>query len=185
MGSFRNPAGVAFKLQNIRQVATGQGLEHASKTDRDVWRDLGGSPEVVRKVAALIRAQDVSPAEVDAIGPEEEFVEGRVMTAAHKRRERSGKARSELLRARSGRGPLRCDACQDGPKIDTPDTREAGFEAHHTLPLASSGVRATRLRDLALLCATCHRLIHRLMHVRRVWVSVEQLEVELAAHAET
>lgn len=34
--SFRNPDGVAFKLQNIRQVATGKGLGNVSKADREV-----------------------------------------------------------------------------------------------------------------------------------------------------
>src|SRR2546428_7519523 len=42
--SFRNPAGVAFKLQNLRQVATGKGLANVSDTDRLVWGELGNDP---------------------------------------------------------------------------------------------------------------------------------------------
>ena len=39
--SFRNPDGVAFKLQNIRQVATGKGLGNVSQMDRTIWSELG------------------------------------------------------------------------------------------------------------------------------------------------
>lgn len=53
--SFRNPAGVSFKLQNIRQVATGQGLDHTSATDRAVWDELGSRPQEVAKLAKVIR----------------------------------------------------------------------------------------------------------------------------------
>jgi len=30
----------------------------------------------------------------------------------------------------------------------------------------------TRLTDLALLCANCHRLIHRVIAVRKEWVTI-------------
>src|ERR1700687_641779 len=39
--SFRNPDGVAFKLQNLRHVATGKGLGNVSETDRAVWAEFG------------------------------------------------------------------------------------------------------------------------------------------------
>ena len=36
-----------------------------------------------------------------------------------------------------------------------------GFaECHHLLPLAA-GARETRLADLAIVCANCHRMLHR------------------------
>jgi 5-methylcytosine-specific restriction enzyme A len=53
--TFRNPAGVAFKLQNLRQVATGVGLGHVSAMDRAVWSDLGRDKAKVSQLAALIR----------------------------------------------------------------------------------------------------------------------------------
>jgi len=54
--SFRNPAGVAFKLQNIRQVATGRGLSNVASMDRVVWSELGTNPDRVRALAVAIRA---------------------------------------------------------------------------------------------------------------------------------
>ena len=53
--SFRNPDGVVFKLQNLRQVATGKGLGNVSRTDREVWGELGNNQRRVRELATLIR----------------------------------------------------------------------------------------------------------------------------------
>jgi 5-methylcytosine-specific restriction enzyme A len=45
-------------------------------------------------------------------------------------------------------------------------------ECHHTLPLSEAAfVRKTRLRDLAIVCANCHRMLHR----GRPRISVEAL----------
>lgn len=170
---FRNPDGVVFKLQNIRQVATGKGLGNTAKRDREVWADLGEQPDLVKTIAAVIRASKgtVVP-EVDA---DEEFREGRIVTATHMTRERSASLRRKVLSKLSGKKPA-CEACNDGPKIDKAELWDASFEVHHKLPLAATeGDRSTRLQDVALLCASCHRAIHRLMSRERRWVSVEEL----------
>ncbi len=56
--------------------------------------------------------------------------------------------------------------------------RGEGFiECHHTKPLASPGQTVTRLDDLALLCSNCHRMVH----LRRPMLSVEDLRRALTA----
>jgi 5-methylcytosine-specific restriction protein A len=35
------------------------------------------------------------------------------------------------------------------------------MECHHKVPFGHGTVRATKLADLALVCANCHRIIHR------------------------
>ena len=52
--TYRNADSVAFKLLNIRAVATGKGLKNVSTTDRAVWRELGSNPKKVRRIANLI-----------------------------------------------------------------------------------------------------------------------------------
>lgn len=50
-----------------------------------------------------------------------------------------------------------------------------------TKPLAQvEGPAKRTLSDLALLCATCHRLIYRAIHMRRTWVSVQELAALLS-----
>lgn len=180
---FRNPAGVAFKLQNLRQVATGRGLGNVSATDKAVWDDYGKKQHIVHALAVQIREQgdiaELITEDVAAIAPDEEFVEGRVLTALHKVRERSPKLRRQLLTKRREVGALSCDACGDGPKISDSALAEAGFEGHHVVPLANGAARRTKVGEMALLCATCHRLIHRAMSVRRTWMSVEELRGQI------
>src|SRR5512135_2132027 len=46
--SFRNPDGVAFKLQNLRSVATGKGLKNTSITDKTVWEEFKSNRKLVK-----------------------------------------------------------------------------------------------------------------------------------------
>jgi len=57
-------------------------------------------------------------------------------------------------------GSLACEACGfDFGREFTPSVEYA--EVHHVLPLADVvGSRPTRLEDLAVLCANCHRVAH-------------------------
>lgn len=177
--SFRNPAGVGFKLQNIRQVATGRGLGNVSALDRAVWQEFGAAPELVQRLVEAIGigivAGGIDETDVAAVEADEEFVEGRILTAVHRRRERNPRLRERLIAKRREAAALRCECCGDGPKVPRPELGLAGFEVHHVVPLAQSTGTATRLADLALLCATCHRLIHRAMHMQRRWIGVPEL----------
>jgi len=184
--SFRNPEGVAFKLQNLRHVATGKGLAKVSATDREVWSDFGGNPGLVKTLAASIRSEAKavqSTPEPPEGNDDEEFPEGRLLTAVHKRRERHPGLRLKLVRKRaSSPAGLICDACGDGPKTRDVHLQDAGFEAHHLVPLATASPvgTSTKLNDLALLCATCHRLIHRTIQRSRKWITLPEFRALLS-----
>jgi len=57
--------------------------------------------------------------------------------------------------------------------------RGLGFiECHHTKPLATLGTGTkTHIDDLALVCANCHRMIHR----RKPWLSIAELKGMISA----
>lgn len=169
--SFRNPDGVSFKLQNLRQVASGKGLANVSKTDREVWAAFGHKPEEVATLAALIGEVGASPDadSLPAVATDEEFFEGRLVTATHYRRERSPKLRAKLLAARAKGGKLCCDGCGWSPGLIDALIADAAFEAHHLEPLAATGPRRNSIADLALLCANCHRLLHRWIALKGEW----------------
>ncbi len=114
--SFRNSDGVAFKLQNLRQVATGKGLGNTSKMDQEIWKELGSDREKTKHLANLIRSgiriiegvkEDFSEYEV--------FPEGRMVTETHLKRERDIRIRGKLLDKRMLEGGLTCDMCGCGP----------------------------------------------------------------------
>ncbi len=99
--SFRNPDGVAFKLQNLRQIDTGKGLGNVPKIDREVWDEFAATPDRVKEIAALIRAGITTLHRVRENEAEYEvFAEGRVVTETHLKRERNSKLRIRLIEQR-------------------------------------------------------------------------------------
>lgn len=174
--SFRNPDGVAFKLQNIRKVSTGAGLGNVSNTDRQVWNDFGRSPETVKELAAqirkgitLIKSEDSDSADDD------DFLEGRVLTLLHKRRERNSRIRAKLLRSRRANHDLCCEMCGGKSAVSDPAFEDAMFEAHHRVPIsASKGERMVTIAEMALVCANCHRLVHRVIAKEKRWVDIDE-----------
>lgn len=177
--TFRNPDGVGFKLMNIRQVATGKGLGNVSNMDRQVWAEFGQRPDEVHRIADAIKTGITIVGSEQLPHVEEELPEGRLLTALHVRRERNPKVRKMLLDDRRTAG-LRCEICHiTRPELDS-SLQEAMFEAHHLVPLSEAGERKTKLNDLALLCACCHRLIHRAMSSKAAWISIPEAQITIA-----
>lgn len=173
--SFRNPDGVAFKLQNLRQVATGKGLGNVSRADRAVWEELGSDPKRTKELARLIKTGIQVVSEVREDSPAYEvFAEGRVVTETHLRRERDPRLRDRLLADRRSKAALRCEMCGRVPDVTDVALSESIFEAHHIIPLSVGAERKTRLSDMALLCACCHRIIHKAIAIKGSWLSVAQ-----------
>ena len=90
--------------------------------------------------------------------------EGKKQWYRHLRRERDrALVRRKKRKVKADTGKLRCEACHfDFEQVFGP-TMEDFCEVHHRKPLSSKdGERETPLGDLAVLCANCHRAIHRL-----------------------
>jgi len=173
--TFRNPDGVAFKLMNLRAVHTGKGLKNVSAMDKVIWDEFGNNREELLSVAAEIRKAIENPeVELDQYHDEVEFSEGGLLTRRHKSRERNRNIRKKLLDSRQKKGQLSCDMCDLKPSISDQRFIDALFEAHHVIPLAQSQANKTRLKDMALLCANCHRLIHRAISLEKRWLSISE-----------
>jgi hypothetical protein len=90
--------------------------------------------------------------------------EGLPVLRAHLRRERrSAELARKLKRATLKRtGRLACQVCDFDFASTYGRYGEGYIEAHHLTPLAESddGI-ITRITDLALVCANCHRMLHR------------------------
>jgi 5-methylcytosine-specific restriction enzyme A len=174
--TFRNTDGVVFKLQNLKQVATGRGLTNVSQMDKRIWEEFGNAPDRIAEVSAsIVEALKLRPHPSLVLSSEEEFAEGRLLTSLHIQRERSPKLRAKLLAVRFNRGLLSCDIC-NCTSVDMPKGLEdAIFEVHHTIGLSVAGPRITRLSDVALLCACCHRLLHRMISAKGRWVGIDEI----------
>jgi 5-methylcytosine-specific restriction protein A len=178
---FRNANGVYMKLCNYLRFDpdyTGEGLKRGGKLEEEIWNEFTGDPKRLTEVATSILAgmTEVS-APTDsiqaALDEDEEFPEGRVLTQLHKRRERNRKVtkkkKSKMLEET---GILACEVCGFDFQEVYGELGEGFAECHHRKPLSTlTKSKNTRLSDLAIVCANCHRMLHR----TRPWKSVEEL----------
>ncbi len=167
---FRNPNGVYMKLCNFLRLDPsyeGVGLDAGSKKDEEVWDEFADDRERLHRVAEAIRAWVESPPENDMVSSDidEDFEasEGRIILRQHKFRERNtslvSKKKSLALQEF---GVLRCEVCRFAFNEQYGTLGEGFIECHHMVPLSQLRPgQPTRLKDLALVCANCHRVLHR------------------------
>ena len=121
--------------------------------------------------------EQASSSDIGELQEIDEAEEGRVLTRAHLVRERSRKLveakRTAVLRTT---GTLACEACGFDFAVTYGDRGTGFIEVHHAFPihLLVPGTK-TKLDDLHLLCANCHRMIHS----RRPWLTLDQLRAYL------
>jgi len=183
--TFRNANSVYMKLMNFRRLdplytSEGKtGLARGAKAEEDVWAEFAGDVLRCQKVAAAIKATLYEP-EIGAAWSEmdnngiQEAPEGRLLTRVHIARERNQKlADSKRAQAMRKNGKLACEVC-DFDFAAVYGDRGTGFiECHHIKPVESFAQgHKTQLDDLALICANCHRIIHRY----RPWLSIEAVK---------
>lgn len=104
---------------------------------------------------------------------DEGFLEGRLLSRLHKLRERNPivvqKKKRETLKST---GALVCEICGFDFADFYGDLGEGYAECHHLLPLSASGpIQRTKVSDLAIVCANCHRVLHR----SKIYLSIRSL----------
>jgi 5-methylcytosine-specific restriction protein A len=108
----------------------------------------------------------------------QEAPEGRLLTRKHLARERNRKlVDSKRKQALRKHGKLACEACGFDFAARYGHRGDGFIECHHTKPVATllEGHK-THVDDLALVCANCHRMIHR----AKPWLSIANVR-ELVA----
>ncbi|MGW0393909.1 HNH endonuclease [Streptomyces sp. NPDC003042] len=105
--------------------------------------------------------------------------EGRLLARWAISRERNPALRSrKIAQVRKLGLPLRCTVCTFDFGSVFGSLGDGYIEVHHVLPLHISGPRETKLNDLALLCANCHRMCHR-SHRGASWRTPDELKAEM------
>jgi 5-methylcytosine-specific restriction protein A len=180
---FRNANGVYMKVMNFRRFDEAyskqgkKGLTRGNKLEEEVWNIFGSDAARLTATAEAIRKQLVNDDYEDAT--EEELVseaeEGRLLTRVHTRRERNRRLiKDKKANVLKQKGRLACEVC-DFEFFAVYGERGDGFiEVHHKLPVHTlSAGSKTRLEDLAVVCANCHRMIH----AKSRWLGIEELRV--------
>ena len=171
---FRNPNGVGLKLSNflaIDPTYDGKGMQSFSKLDKLVFEGFKSKKKLLADLARNIKDTVLNESlnnKLYAIGEEAEdssmFVnEGAVIYRLHKYYERNNKINNQKKAIHLKKyGQLDCEACDFNFHKTYGDLGKGYIECHHTTPLSQiSGESITTLDDLALVCANCHRMIHR------------------------
>jgi 5-methylcytosine-specific restriction protein A len=180
---YRNPNGVYMKAMNFRRldpafIEQGKvGLSRGNRLEEEVWNDFAGDPAKLARTAAAIRAAAAAPDLTGltelAGGDDPEAEEGRILSVLHRRRERDRQLPAQKkARAIAETGKLECEGCGFNFEVTYGERGRGVIEVHHTVPLHALAPGAkTRLSDLALLCANCHRVVHAGRH----WLTIEEL----------
>jgi 5-methylcytosine-specific restriction protein A len=183
---FRNPDGVYMKLCNFLRLDpsyAGKGLSRGAKGEEVVWNLYSGNRSDLREIADAIRVTGERQIQVRLTQPldedEETFPEGRLLTREHKTRERNRqlveRKKKAILKLN---GTLECEVCCfDFFKTYGELGREFA-ECHHQVPLSDlREARETKLSELKIVCANCHRMLHR----ARPWKTISELKAMISA----
>ncbi|MGW5680335.1 HNH endonuclease [Nonomuraea sp. NPDC003754] len=179
--TFRNANGVArktFDLATHHPAYTGRPT-NGGALDLQVIEAFLERPDEMAHAAELMRDGlrpngDLTAFPLLSGEPDEDYSapEGRLLLRRHLTRERSPKLRRRKIESvlKNG-GQLACEACGFDFQKQYGERGSGYIECHHVIPLHQAGEGHTKLVDLALICANCHRMIHR----RAPWPTPAQL----------
>jgi 5-methylcytosine-specific restriction enzyme A len=182
--TFRNANGVARKTVDI---ATHHPNYERAQTkggsiDEEVLQEFLDHPAQMHEVAEALRQaiRDDSITEQLAVPIDDEDAEakeGRLLQRQHFIRERDNKLRRKKIADFLKTHPrVLCEACGFDFEATYGQRGREYIEVHHLIPLHESGETKTNLVDLMLLCANCHRMVHR----SAPWLSAGELRGLLA-----
>lgn len=165
--AFRSPSSVQRKGENLRTSREGYvgKRTRGSALDLEILTDFARDSTGVLAEAAAARKwfEGSSAYRLPATEDDELAVlEGELGMRYHLVRERSRGLRAKKIASVLAAGsPVACEIC-GFDFSQTYGPRGKGYiEVHHIRPLHESGSTRTTLADLALVCANCHRVIHR------------------------
>lgn len=171
---FRNPNGVSMKLNNFKAIDPeydGKGMDRYSKLDEEVFFEFQKNNDRLKRIAKQIK-KTVSDSELTKnlyrIGDDDEeeqlkVKEGKVIYKLHKHRERNPKLNKKKKENYLKKyGKLDCEICGFDFYEIYGELGKGFMECHHKTPLSEiEGESLTSIDDLALVCANCHRMLHR------------------------
>jgi Restriction endonuclease AspBHI N-terminal/HNH endonuclease len=184
---FRSPSSVQRKTADLASAHPDYGgvTTRGGQLTKQIVAEFIERPGEMLSAADQIKSAITStdPDVLNAIATREQdeieeatAVEGRVLQRMHRFRERNARLRKQKIDSvRRGGGALACQVCGFDFAQRFGSHGEGYIEVHHVLPLHETGTAETRLSDLALVCANCHRMSHRRLARTGTWPSPEEL----------
>jgi len=175
---FRNPNGVGRKTADIathHPQYSGRPT-HGNALDEQVMARFLTEPDVMHAMAESIRVSVANGEPPDfprEVGYDDESeMEGRYLLRWHAYRERKPGLRRRKIESVRRRGdPIVCEVCEFDFERYYGERGRGYIECHHVEPLHITGQREVTIRELALLCSNCHRMIH----TKPPWLTLDEL----------
>jgi HNH endonuclease len=158
---YLSEVGIEFK----NSVVSGKGIT-ATEVNTIYEYGFGTVGSIMRK---LYEANNIGFTEDD-----EGFPEGKLVLKQHLVRERN----REVIKLAKERfiqqhGKLFCEVCEFDFNAHYGGIGEGYIEGHHTKPISEMAENEeTKVEDIALVCANCHRMLHR----KRPWLTINELK---------
>lgn len=181
----RSPDGVLHKLRSFSRLDTPHtGKDHTltGTLEKAIWDEFGANSNLLIKTAESIvtghKQLQRMPVQLDMTNDYYNLPEGKVLTKVHLMQERKRTlVNKKKTQALAKYGCLQCEVCG----FDF--TKQYGIigrdfiECHHTMPITElSPTHDTKLKELALVCSNCHRMLH----ANRPWMSTDELRSHLS-----
>jgi hypothetical protein len=174
-----NPIPVSSTLWNrinFQGISNGNACEVANMSNigeyddllQDIWEHF--VPFFRQNFTSSLAFTESAKNEIENSDPELSVTEGKLRLITHYARERDRGIVQEKKRQALINELLKCEVC------DFSFINKYGIEfieCHHRTPIAQTGVTETTLKDLALVCANCHRMLHKQFDGR--FLSIEEL----------
>ncbi|NBC82870.1 MAG: hypothetical protein GVY19_05760 [Bacteroidetes bacterium] len=97
----------------------------------------------------------------------------RTILKLHKFRERDPKIIAKAKAKTENR--FYCEVCLFNFETQYPNLGSGFIECHHKKPISEGDVRETQVKDLAIVCANCHRMLHNSKDIRGNYLSISEL----------
>jgi 5-methylcytosine-specific restriction protein A len=166
--NFRNPNGVAMKLSNFLvcdSEYSGAGLQQRAGLEQAIWDEFSNNLSKLRQIAASIREHYpiLNGAGASSLIEDDGVEEGGILHAKHKYYERNKSIVQRKKKEVFGKlMALKCEVCEFDFACVYGELGIEFAECHHTKPVSMmKNGEKTKLTDLSIVCANCHRMLHK------------------------
>ncbi len=160
--------GNVCKIENISNVGNIDELQF------DIWQKFEEYFVPSEQQSATTTSAIIN--ELQITNPELSVSEGELRLVAHLVKERNRKIVKEKKQQAIKSNTLYCEVCT----FSFQETYQFNFiECHHLSPIGQPGIRVTKLKDLALVCANCHRMLHTKFDGK--FLTLKQLKARIKA----
>nr|WP_255555283.1 HNH endonuclease [Flavobacterium sp. NKUCC04_CG] len=163
-----------MKLSNFTAIDPNnpsKGLSSYSQLDKKTFFEFADKLPELKRISSLIFesinneeiANKLYEIEEELDDYVKEGYEGEIIYKLHKSRERDKKlTESKKVKALRDTGKLECEVCEFDFYKTYGKLGKGFIECHHTVQLSTYETKQkTELKDLALVCSNCHRMLHR------------------------